>query len=175
MSVNLPGESPLYALLNEIMKASLGGTPLVAISMAVALPDLCVSLVSEDGRTDAKRYRQWCADNLTGTYFSFVTPDDLYSIRCGVLHNGRVGDLKNGVARVIFMLPCTMAAPIVNCKINDSWVYSAEEFCRNICQAVHDWSEAHRDDPQMIANLPNLIQYREGGFAPYIGGVTVLA
>jgi hypothetical protein len=156
------------------MKAAESGAPLVAVSMAVALPDICVSLTSEDRRSDGPRYRDWCANNLKTDYFGFVTPEDLYSIRCGVLHNGRFGGLCHSVARVIFTLP-HVAPTMINCKINDAWVYSAVEFCRNLCQAAHDWSEKNRDHPRMVENLPHLMQYRDGGLPPYIGGATVLA
>jgi hypothetical protein len=142
--------------------------------MTVALPDICVSLVSEDGRSNGDRYRKWCAGNLNAGYFSFVTPDDLWSMRCGVLHNGRFGDMKHNVGRVIFMLP-NSGATMVNCLLNDAYTYSVVEFCRNFTQAVHAWSEANREDERMKANLPRLMQYRPGGLAPYVVGPTVLA
>jgi len=96
-------ESPLYPLLNEINKAVAFGLPLLAIVMTVALPDICVSLASANGRTTKELYKEWCKNNL-GPAFGYVTPDDLWSMRCGVLHNGRFGDLQHSVARVIFAL-----------------------------------------------------------------------
>lgn len=86
--------SPLYPLLSEINKAATSGMPFLAVAMTVALPDICVSLVSEDGRSDRERYVHWCDANL-GPRFSLLTGRDLYSMRCGVLHNGRFGDLKH--------------------------------------------------------------------------------
>jgi hypothetical protein len=142
--------------------------------MTVALPDICVSLVSEDGRSDGERYKQWCADNLGDDFFHFVTPDDLWSMRCGVLHNGRFGDMKHKVERVIFLLP-GQGPTMVNCRLNDAWAYSVVEFCQRFTKAVYDWSEAHREDERMVVNLPRLMQYRPDGLHPFIGGVTVLA
>jgi len=107
--------SPLQQLLDEINKAAAGGFPRLAIAMAVALPDICVSLVSDDGRSDGKRYKAWCENNL-GAEFAYLTPEDLYSIRCGVLHNGRFGDQKHSVERVIFTLP--NFGKITNSRIN---------------------------------------------------------
>lgn len=168
-----PGESPLYALLNEINEAAGGNTPLLAVAMTVALPDICVSLISEDGRSDGERYRAWCGDNLPRDKFSFVTPDDLYSMRCGVLHNGRFGDLKHNVSRVIFALPGTVGS-LANNKLNDMYFYGVVEFCRAFTEAVYTWSEANRDHPQMVANLPRLMQYREG-IPPFWDNIRVLA
>jgi hypothetical protein len=140
--------------------------------MTVTLPDLCSSLISDDGRTDGERYQKWCSENLSDK-FSFVAPKDLWSMRCGVLHNGRFGELKHNVARVIFTLP--EQATFTDCKMNDAYVYSVVNFCRNFTTAVYEWLEKNRDHPNVKANIDRLMQYRLGGLAPYIGGMTVLA
>lgn len=136
---------------------------LLAISMAVALPDICCSLVSDDGRTTADRYRGWCAENLKG--LSIVTPDDLYSMRCGVLHNGRFGDMKHSVARIIFVPPGGLS--ISNGQINDAFFFSVDRFCRAITDAVHQWMLRHSENPNVKANVLRMMQYHPGGLAPY--------
>lgn len=163
--------SPLCPLLTEINKAAAGGMPLLAIAMTVALPDICVSLASADGRSTGERYKQWCTDNL-GNEFSFVTGDDLWSMRCGVLHNGRFGDLKHNVQRVIFALP--NGNSYVNNEINDAYFYGVVEFCRNFTARVHQWMEKNISDATVQANLPRLMQYRQG-LSPYVSGMMVLA
>jgi hypothetical protein len=40
---------------------------------------------------------------------------------------------------------------------------------------VYQWSEANRDNPNMIANLPRLMQYHRNGLPPHVEGQTVLA
>jgi hypothetical protein len=166
--------SPLYPLLNEINKAAATGLPFLAVAMTVALPDICMSLISENGRSGGESYKQWCRENL-GKEFSFLTGDDLWSMRCGVLHNGRFGDLKHNVARVIFSLPGPGANTFVNCKANDAYFYSVVDFCRNFTNAVVNWLEKNKDNPTVRSNLSRLMQYREDGFPPYVVGTTVLA
>jgi hypothetical protein len=156
--------------LNEINHAAANGLPFLALAMTVALPDICVTLAY--GRTTAKLYKDWCNANL-GKEFSIVTADDLYSLRCGLLHNGRFGDLKNNVARVIFALPG--GATFVNCRINDAYFYSVVEFCSNFTKAVNLWFETNKTDAAIQANIVNLMQYRVGGLLPYVAGATVLA
>ena len=68
-------ESPLYYLLNEINAAASGGLPLLALTMTVALPDICASLMSSDGQTSSKLYKAWCRDNL-GKEFQYVSPEE---------------------------------------------------------------------------------------------------
>jgi len=164
--------SPLYPLLNEINKAATNGLPFLAVTMTVALPDICVSLMSSNGESDGNCYKKWCSENL-GPEFSYVTGEDLWSMRCGVLHNGRLGGMKHGVKRVIFVLPgnVNMADNI----IYDAYIYSVESFCRNFTDAVHVWFEQNRENETVKANLPRLMQYRVGGLSPYIKGPTVLA
>jgi hypothetical protein len=166
--------SPLYPLLNEINKAAATGMPFLAVAMTVALPDICVSLAAADGQTNGKKYKAWCNTNLPQDRLTFVTADDLYSMRCGVLHNGRFGDLKHNVARVIFALP-NSGATFVNCQMNDAYVYSVVDFCKLFTGAVYRWFEANKEDATITANILRLMQYREGGLAPYIVGPTVLA
>lgn len=165
-------ESHLYPLLNQVNEAAAGGLHLIAIATAVALPDICVSLISEDGRTDGRRYKQWCADNL-GPTFGYLTPDDLYSMRCGVLHNGRFGDMKHDVGRVIFAPPGQ--GTFTDCVLNDAYFYGVVEFCRNMTDAVFRWYEANRENPVVIVNSDRLMRYRPQGFPPYVVGMPVIA
>ncbi|MHA6645620.1 hypothetical protein [Mesorhizobium sp. A623] len=166
--------SPLCPLLNEINIAAANGLPFLAVGMTVTLPDICVSLSSTDGRTKGERYKAWCNANLPQDKLSLVSADDLWSMRCGVLHNGRFGDLKHSVARVIFALPNSGAA-FVNCQINDACFYSVVDFCKLFTDSVHRWFEANKGDATIAANVPRLMQYRQDGLAPYIVGPTVLA
>ena len=168
-----PGSSPFFQLLNEINRAAENRLPLVALGMVVALPDICVSLISEDGRSDGARYKAWCADNLAQV-FAQLTPDDLYSMRCGVLHNGRVGDLKNGLTKAIFMLPWN-GNVFHDSRLGDAYFYNAVEFVRALTDAVHKWYQANRDDPTVRANTERLMQYRPDGFGRYVQGIAVIA
>lgn len=166
--------SPLYPLLNEVNAAAAGGAPFLAVTMTVTLPDICVSLQAADGRTSGKLYKTWCDENLPKERFSFVTPEDLYSMRCGVVHNGRFGGMKNNVGRIIFALPDS-GLTIINSVMNDAYVYSVVDFCKEFTHAVYRWYESNRNDDNVKKNIGNLMQYREGGMAPYILGSTIIA
>ena len=164
--------SPLNQLLHQINTAAQSGLHLVALGMASALPAICASLAATDGRADGREYKAWCAANLSGPEFSFVTPEDLYSIRCGVLHQGRFGDLQHNVARVIFAPPG--GASFTNCRLGDAYVYGVVEFCGNLCDAALRWYEANKDDPVVEANSKRMMQYYPAGLAPYIVGIPVI-
>lgn len=165
--------SPLYPLLNQINDAAEGGLHLVAIGMAVALPAICASLAQEDGRSQGKEYKDWCAANLSTGPFSLVTPDDLYSMRCGVLHQGRYDALPHNVTRVIFIPPGD--STFTNCMVRGAYLYGVIEFCRNMSEAAFQWFEANKDDPIVKANAERMMQYYPNGIPPYVEGGTVLA
>jgi len=168
--------SPLYALLNQINHAAKTGLDLIAIGMAVALPDICVSLSSADGRSDGQRYVAWCRENLSGPEFSYITGEDFYSIRCGVLHNGRFGDLKHNVSRIGFVPAAgSQGNTFEAIKAGDAYMYSVVEFCKNICDAAFRWFERSREDPIVVSNAPRLMQYYPHGLSPFARGMTVIA
>jgi hypothetical protein len=164
--------SPLHPLLDEINKAAAGGLPFLALTMTVCLPDICASLSAPNGGTTGDAYKRWCEQNL-GDEFSYLTPEDLYSMRCGILHNGRFGGMKHNVARVIFFLPGNVS--LTNGVIDDAYLYSVVDFCRNFTDSVAVWLENNKSDKTIQDNLQKLMQYRIGGLLPYISGITVLA
>lgn len=166
-------ETALYQLLNQINAAAENGLHLLAIGMAVALPAICASLSMENGRAQGEEYKDWCRANLAGPNFSYVTAEDLYSMRCGVLHSGRFGDLKHSVERVLFVPPGMSS--FTNCKAGEAYLYGVKEFCRNVCDAAFRWHEAHKDDPIVSANMARMMQYYPNGFPPYFGGSMVIA
>lgn len=168
-----PTQSPLYSLLNQINAAAKSDLHLIAVGMAVGLPAICASLSTENGRSQGLEYKDWCAANLTGPDFSYITPDDLYSMRCGVLHQGRYGDMQHNVARVVFSLPGGVT--FTNCKMGDAYVYSVVEFCKNMCDAAYRWYESNKHDPIIEANSKRMMQYYPEGLAPYISGMPVIA
>lgn len=154
---------PLHVLLNQINAAATNGLHVIAIGMAVALPDICAALAAEDGRSLPTLYKAWCVANLKGEQFSFITPEVLYGLRCGVLHQGRMGDLPHSMTRVIFSLPGTMG--FTNCLVEGCYFYSVDLFCKNMCDAAHEWHEANKSDPNVAANSKRMMQYHPDGFA----------
>jgi hypothetical protein len=84
--------TPLDAILNEIDRALNGGFYYLAIMAAMTLPGICAALKSPDGRSGGREYKAWFDEKLAGKW-SFLTADDCYSFRCGVIHQGQFGDL----------------------------------------------------------------------------------
>jgi hypothetical protein len=53
-------------------------------------------------------------------------------------------------------------------------IYDAKLFCDTIADSAREWAKSKRDDPIVIANLPNLILYRNDGL-PAVGRIPLIA
>jgi hypothetical protein len=168
----LKSSTPLDPILDEIELALDAKFFYLAIALTTTLPDMCAALISDDGRSEPRRYKAWLDENR-GDKFSFLTAKDFYSLRCGVVHQGRLGDLQHDIKRVVFLLPGR--GTIINGQINDAYVYSAVDFCHDLMDIVRAWYETHSDDPNVVKNVPNLVRYRPDGMVPYIVGQAVIA
>jgi len=94
-------------------------------------------------------------------------------MRCGVLHNGRFGELKHSVAKVIFMP--SDASTFTNSRIGDAYLYSIVEFGKSFTKTVEEWFEKNKHDATVQSNLPRLMRWHPNGIAPYVTGSPVLA
>src|SRR4051794_4573981 len=101
-----PGQHSIGVLLEEIRRALDAGLFYLAVMLTLALPDICGALESKDGRAHPSRYKRWYIDNVAHLFEPMVA-DDCYSLRCGVLHQGRSEIVSKALpyGRVIFMLP----------------------------------------------------------------------
>jgi hypothetical protein len=162
-------------MLREIERALEARLYYSAVIMALTLPDVCAALESEDARTTKQRYMAWYRANI-GAAYGFMTDEDCYSLRCGVVHQGRFGGHGMRYGRVVFTMPIPERNIVIhNNVMNDALNLDANVFCRDLIAAVRRWFAAHSQEANVQANLPNLVQLREDGLAPYIVGLPVIA
>lgn len=164
-------DCPLDWMLNEIRKAVDTKLYYLAISIFMTLPDVCAGLEHEKGRDEKDGHKDW-HNRFVTEKFSYLSADDAYSFRCGVLHQGRFGNMTHGVSRVFFCVDDRLA--VSNCKFDDAYVYSAKEFCEYLIYAVQLWWETAKINPRVISNLPHLVKYHPTGEVPYRIGMPVL-
>ncbi len=94
----------MKAITSEIERALSAGLYYLALAMSLSLPDICAALESPDGETSGQRYKRWC-DVWFLPCYPELTSLDLYSLRCGVLHQGRLGHSKMQFSRVLSTVP----------------------------------------------------------------------
>jgi hypothetical protein len=173
--MSAPWESNrMDTILKEIDRALALELHYLAVVMSLTLPDICAALESSDGRTSQTKFMAWYDKHLS-TKFRFMSAGDCYSLRCGVVHQGRFGLPGKQFGRVIFTLPNVQGIVIGQGIINDALQFNAVQFCKTMTGAVRDWFAVATHDSIVQANLPNLVQLRPMGIAPYIGGAPVIA
>jgi hypothetical protein len=165
-------------ILEEIRRAFGSGCFYLAITSSLTVPDICSALEAQSGRTTSSAYQRWCTEWFLrlGHYDQHLTAADLWNLRCGVVHQGRMGHPGLEFRRVIFSLPsgnlfdlnwlldpADRNDPSKRCLNLD-----ARNFCRAMVEAAQAWYSARRNDPNVQANLPNLLQYRPNGLLPWI-------
>jgi len=160
-------------IIQEVNHALNAGLYYLSIMMALALPDICAALESSNGETTGQKYQAWC--NKWVTRYPTLTSIDLYSMRCGVVHQGRYGHAKMQYARVLFTIPNINRNTFHNNVINDALNLDAVIFCRDMIESVGQWYAAKRNEPSVVANLPLLVQFRDQGLAPYMVGMPLIA
>ena len=161
--------TPLDALLDEMNMAVEANLNLVALSVAVAIPAICASLTMENGRSNGEDYKAWCKANLTADNgFKHLTSEELYSLRCGVLHQGQAsfGDLNKKAisfphphSKAIFTIE-NGGMKIGENTSNDQYINSVKIFCHDISSAARTWLEAEASNETVQTNLLNMMNYK---------------
>jgi hypothetical protein len=165
-------ERSVKMILDEIRTACRMRLYYLAIMLCLALPDICAALQSSDGTTSEKNYRMWVHQWFPKKYGKYLTPQDLYRLRCDVLHQGRMGHPGLRFGRVAFavkglfhlnLLPSTRKPEILN--------LSAGLFCKDMVESVEAWETAMKEDITVHKNLSRLVHLHPNGLEPYLQGV----
>lgn len=164
--------NPINPITNEILGAIEAGFYCLPVVLAAALPDMCAALESDDGRSSAVKYKAWF-NRWVSHKMTFISADDCYSFRCGVVHQGRMGNLQHNVARILFPLPSSNY--FANNLVNDAYLYGVREFCTDMVDCTNDWYAAKADDANVLNNAKNLMRIHPNGMQPYIRGLPLLA
>lgn len=163
----------MESILQDIEKALAAGCYYVAVHMVLALPDICAALESPNGETSGRQYRSWYDGHLAPLY-PMITATDCYSLRCGVLHQGRMGHPKMQYARIVFTIPTQGNIILHKNIIDDALNIDVVAFCGDFIAAVRAWANSKHNDMNVQNNTLKLVQYRPNGLAPYIIGVPVI-
>jgi hypothetical protein len=160
--------------LQEIERALDAQLYYPAVVMALTLPDICAALESPEGKTSGRQYRDWYNRYLASAYPE-LTDVDCYSLRCGVVHEGRFGHSNGRIASVTFIpMPMRGLVYSYNCRTDEfHLLLGAENFCRTVIEKVRQWMSEKKSDPTVQSNLSRLVRYHPGGLPPNMSGAPV--
>jgi hypothetical protein len=159
------------------------GCIILLLSVPLRCPTSALRLNHPTGKR-RKLYKKWCAawlepypSSIRG-FLDYPYPqgisNDLYYLRCGVVHQGRLGHDRSQYSRIVFTLPNTAQNVVHLNIIGDALNLDIVTFCRDMINAASRWYSAKQNDPHVQANLPWLVQYREQGLASYIVGMPLI-
>lgn len=164
----------MEAILNEVDRALRAKLYYVAIAMTLTIPDICAALESQNGETSGPKYKAWYNANMAARYPN-ITDVDIWSLRCGVLHQGRYGHPKMQYERILFTVPNAQNNVFHNNIINDALNLDVILFCRDVVDCARIWFGGKQNDLVTQNNLANLVRLRPQGLAPYIVGIPLIA
>jgi hypothetical protein len=168
-----PIATPLDAALDDVDRALGAGVWYAALVVALTIPEVCAALESPDGTGGSTRYKAWYDTHMAPAY-PRLTADDCYSIRCGVLHQGRMGRPGMQYARVLFTVPNARRMFFHNNIMNDALNLDLVTFCNDLTAGAQRWYAGKQTDEVVARNAPNLVQLRAGGLAPYMVGMPLI-
>jgi hypothetical protein len=166
----------MESILYDIRQALSNNLYYAAIMLSLGMPDLCAALESDDGKTTHQDYKRWFREWFQPKY-PLLTEDDIYSLRCGVFHRGRLNDPRPDLSydRIVFTLPAPNQVVMRQCVLNRAFLTDASRFCWDMTDSVNGWYQANENHPNVSKNIMQCVQYRVTGLRPYIAGVPVVA
>lgn len=158
--------------LNEIVVAEQHGLWMLALTGALALPDICGAIESANGRATGNKYRGWFTRHISPKY-PRIDPEDCWQLRCSLLHQGRSSAVS--YQRLIFVAP----GPITfhNNILDDALNLDMRTFCTDVISAVRSWQGQMQStaNPSYQGNIGQVMRWHRGGLSPYVVGVDVLS
>jgi len=166
-------------VLDQIRAASNAGLYYVALFSALAIPDICGALESQDGTANGQRYRAWFDRWVAPKYGFFggtsLTGEVCYYYRCAALHQGRAAHPKMKYSRILFIEPGSSGVMMHNNVMNDALNIDVGRFCEDIISSCESWLASVAADPTVQRNLASSMRRHPQGLSPYIGGIPVIA
>lgn len=140
-----------------------------ALISALIIPDICSALESESGQTSGAKYKAWFDKYLSNRYDGFVTGEDIYKVRCALLHQGKLNHDNPNYQRILFQPPGK--GPILHKNIIEGALnLNLEIFVNDIIAGYYQWEESCGDKEHVKVNSEHSINLYPNGFPPYITG-----
>lgn len=178
-AINLVGGVILREFLRQIQGAVGVQLYYLALMGALAVPDICGALESENGEADSSKYKKWFDEYLAPQYKTedtvFLTADDCWRFRCSMLHQGCTSHSRSTYSRIVFTEP-NMDGNISHrnvIRVNPLGVtvlqLQVDEFCKEVIDAAMEWLRKHEMTETYKKNYEMFVKRRSDGIV--IAGV----
>lgn len=150
-----------------------------ALIIASIVPDVCSGISSSTGKTNNILYKNWAKKYFIKYYPDFFSEDELYRLRCSLLHQGKTSHEGSKYSGLRFVLPSNIK--LYNIKqINKTtrkeyFVTDIREFCLNMILAYEEWRKESMDTPNYKRNIQNIINIYSSTLGIFSGGITIMS
>lgn len=145
-----------------------------ALFVAIALPDICGALESENGLSTGAKYQTWFDQFVANKYNGNLPGDIAYILRCSLLHQGTFVHPRQIYTRIIFQEPIG-GIVFHNGIANGTLILNPVEFCNDIIAGIQTWLPIVEMSPNFIANYANMIKRYPNGIPPFLVGCSVIS
>jgi hypothetical protein len=167
----------IEAIVHDIELALKAKLYYLAIIVCLTIPDVCAALEAEDGRINRSLYLAWYAKHAKAQAGG-VDPEECWSLRCGMTHQGKM-DIVRGIAnRVVFTMSSTQYrfdGMTLKSPTTSAYVFDAESWCLRWVGAVREWYKNAQHNPIVQRNMQDVMQVRPYGLAPFIVGQPIIS
>jgi hypothetical protein len=167
----------IEAIVRDIEAALQAKLYYLAIIVCLTLPDVCAALESEDGRTSRERYKDWYAKHAK-IQAGGVDPEECWSLRCGMTHQGKMDIANGGAGRVVFTIEhnrIRVDGVTLQSGESSAYAFDAEYWCRRWVSAIREWYIVAQHNPIVRRNMQELMQLRPFGLHPFLVGQPLIA
>lgn len=162
-------------LLAQIGTALQANLYYLALFAALAIPDICGALESEDGIATRDKYAAWFDRCVAPRYRGTLTGQDCWFFRCSLLHQGTSQNPRSTYARILFVEPTATTNVFHNNVINDGLNIDVRIFCADMVAGAEDWLRQHEHTENYRNNYDRFMRRHPQGLSPYIVGVPVIS
>ncbi|MCC8941365.1 hypothetical protein H8A99_34260 [Bradyrhizobium sp. Arg68] len=177
----MPQTNPLDPIIEEIERAISLKLGYLALTVALTIPSICGALENPSGTDDGGRYRKWYKQYV-GSKFKNLTPADCYSLRNGVVHQGRFGTDSQKYDRVVFVPPTDnnmrlSGSPILRFTAPGApptcLLLELREFCEAMIAGAREWFATAQTSPVVQRNMERLVKPRPDGIPMFDVGPVI--
>jgi len=148
---------------------------LLSLFSALAIPDICGAMSSENGDAHFEKYTAWFDKYITPKYNGFLSGKDCYLFRCSLLHQGSSQHPGSNYKRVLFIEPSATTLIAHNNILNDALNIDVKIFCNDIVLSAEEWLKENQETELYKKNYDKFMRRYPNGLSPYIVGVPVIS
>jgi len=147
----------------------------LSLFSALAIPDICGAMGSENGEASAEKYKAWFDKYVSPKYNNFINGEDCYYFRCSLLHQGSSQHKKSNYKRVLFVEPTATTNIFHNNIMNDALNIDVRIFCDDLISGAGKWLKENENTDLYKKNYDKFMRRYPDGLPPYIVGVPVIS